>query len=79
MVEETFVGFSGLFPYITPQTPQEVPHGNVFYLRPSFRGAWLVVVISIVRLNLFICQPNEVIIFSGRKRQTADGRAWAIA
>ena len=35
----------------------------------------LIVVISIVRLNLFICQPNEVIIFSGRKRQTADGRA----
>ncbi|MCE2447002.1 MAG: hypothetical protein J4F35_01020, partial [Candidatus Latescibacteria bacterium] len=35
----------------------------------------LVVVIFIVRLNLFICQPNEVIIFSGRKRQTADGRA----
>jgi len=35
----------------------------------------LIVVIAIVRLNLFICQPNEVIIFSGRKRQTADGRA----
>ena len=35
----------------------------------------LIVVISVVRLNLFICQPNEVIIFSGRKRQTADGRA----
>ena len=35
----------------------------------------LIVVIFIVRLNLFICQPNEVIIFSGRKRQTADGRA----
>ena len=35
----------------------------------------LIVVISVVRLNLFICQPNEVIIFSGRKRQTSDGRA----
>ena len=35
----------------------------------------LVLVIVIVRTNLFICQPNEVIIFSGRKRQTADGRA----
>lgn len=34
----------------------------------------LVVVIIIVTTNLFICQPNEVIIFSGRKRQTADGR-----
>ena len=37
-------------------------------------AALLVVVIIIVTTNLFICQPNEVIIFSGRKRQTADGR-----
>lgn len=37
-------------------------------------AALLVVLIAIVTMNLFICQPSEVIIFSGRKRQTADGR-----
>jgi len=30
-------------------------------------------VLGIVRANLKICQPNEVLIFSGRKRRLADG------
>ena len=30
-------------------------------------------VLGIVRANLKICQPNEVLIFSGRKRQLGDG------
>ncbi len=33
----------------------------------------LFVVLGIIRANLFICQPNEVLIFSGRKRRLADG------
>ncbi len=37
-------------------------------------SALLVVLIAIITTNLFICQPNEVIIFSGRKRRTSDGR-----
>lgn len=35
---------------------------------------FLLVVIAIVTANLFICQPNEVLIFSGRRRTTTDGR-----
>ena len=31
------------------------------------------VVFGIVRANLKICQPNEVLIFSGRRRSTSDG------
>ena len=31
------------------------------------------VVFGIVRANLKICQPNEVLIFSGRRRNTSDG------
>lgn len=31
------------------------------------------VVLGIIRANLKICQPNEVLIFSGRKRKLADG------
>ena len=30
-------------------------------------------VLGIVRANLMICQPNEVLIFSGRKRRLSDG------
>ena len=30
-------------------------------------------VLGIIRANLKICQPNEVLIFSGRKRQLSDG------
>jgi flotillin len=30
--------------------------------------------IAFVRAHLHICEPNEVLIFSGRKRKTADGR-----
>ena len=37
-------------------------------------AALLVVLIVIISTNLFICQPSEVIIFSGRKRSTSDGR-----
>ena len=37
-------------------------------------AALLVVLIVIISTNLFICQPSEVIIFSGRKRRTSDGR-----
>lgn len=37
-------------------------------------SALLVVLVAIITTNLFICQPNEVIIFSGRKRRTSDGR-----
>jgi len=35
---------------------------------------FLLVLIGIIKANLFICPPNEVLIFSGRRRQTADGR-----
>lgn len=35
---------------------------------------FILVVIGIIKANLFICPPNEVLIFSGRKRQTGDGR-----
>ncbi len=35
--------------------------------------AALFVVLGIVRANLKICQPNEVLIFSGRRRRLADG------
>ncbi len=37
-------------------------------------AALLVVLIVIISTNLFICQPSQVIIFSGRKRRTSDGR-----
>ena len=30
-------------------------------------------IFSIIRANLKICQPNEVLIFSGRKRRLTDG------
>ena len=30
-------------------------------------------IFGIIRANLKICQPNEVLIFSGRRRQLADG------
>lgn len=33
----------------------------------------LLVVLGIVRSNLKICQPNEVLIFSGRRRRLSDG------
>ena len=33
----------------------------------------ILTIIGIVRANLKICQPNEVLIFSGRKRQLTDG------
>ena len=35
---------------------------------------FILVVIGIIKANLFICPPNEVLIFSGRKRTTGDGR-----
>ena len=35
---------------------------------------FILAVIGIIKANLFICPPNEVLIFSGRGRQTADGR-----
>ena len=35
--------------------------------------AAIMAVIGIIRANLKICQPNEVLIFSGRKRQLNDG------
>ncbi len=31
-------------------------------------------VLGIIRSNLKICQPNEVLIFSGKKRQLPDGK-----
>ena len=34
----------------------------------------LVALVVLVKTNLFICQPNQVLIFSGRQRSTADGR-----
>ena len=34
---------------------------------------FILVIIGIIKANLFICPPNEVLIFSGRRRQTADG------
>ena len=36
--------------------------------------ALIFALIGIIAANLHICQPNEVLIFSGRKRSTADGR-----
>ncbi|GMQ81774.1 MAG: flotillin family protein [Rhodothermia bacterium] len=33
----------------------------------------ILAILGIVRANLKICQPNEVLIFSGRKRQLSDG------
>ena len=35
--------------------------------------AGILTIFSIIRANLKICQPNEVLIFSGRKRRLADG------
>jgi len=35
--------------------------------------AAIMVIIGIIRANLKICQPNEVLIFSGRQRQLSDG------
>ena len=35
---------------------------------------FILVIIGLIKANLFICPPNEVLIFSGRRRQTADGR-----
>ena len=35
--------------------------------------AALLVIFGIVRSNLKICQPNEVLIFSGRRRRLSDG------
>jgi flotillin len=35
--------------------------------------AGIFVILGLIRANLFICQPNEVLIFSGRKRRLADG------
>ena len=35
--------------------------------------AGIMAIIGIIRANLKICQPNEVLIFSGRQRQLADG------
>ncbi len=35
--------------------------------------AGIMAVIGIIRANLKICQPNEVLIFSGRQRQLTDG------
>ena len=32
-------------------------------------------ILGIIRANLKICQPNEVLIFSGRKRRLGDGSA----
>lgn len=37
--------------------------------------AGILAIIGIVRANLKICQPNEVLIFSGRQRQLSDGSA----
>lgn len=36
-------------------------------------GFGLLALVAVVRQFLFICRPNEVLIFSGRKRQMADG------
>ena len=33
----------------------------------------ILAILGIVRANLKICQPNEILIFSGRKRQLSDG------
>ena len=35
--------------------------------------AGIFVILGLIRANLFICQPNEVLIFSGRRRRLADG------
>ena len=35
--------------------------------------AGFLVILGIIRANLKICQPNEVLIFSGRKRRLSDG------
>ncbi len=37
--------------------------------------AAILTIVGIVRANLKICQPNEVLIFSGRQRQLTDGSA----
>lgn len=34
---------------------------------------FLLALVGIIKANLFICQPNEVLIFSGRRRTTSDG------
>jgi flotillin len=34
---------------------------------------FVLVLMGIIKANLFICQPNEVLIFSGRRRTTRDG------
>jgi flotillin len=35
---------------------------------------FLLILMAIIKANLFICQPNEVLIFSGRTRRTLDGK-----
>ena len=35
--------------------------------------AGILAIIGIIRANLKICQPNEVLIFSGRQRLLTDG------
>jgi flotillin len=45
------------------------------FIIPAIIILGMLAVLGIVRANLKICQPNEVLIFSGRKRQLADGSA----
>ena len=39
----------------------------------GFVAVFLIIIISIVKNLLFICRPNEVLIFTGKTRQLADG------
>ena len=48
------------------------PFGFAFIVGGSIVVA-LLAVLGIVRSNLKICQPNEVLIFSGRRRRLSDG------
>ncbi len=43
-------------------------------LVPAFVLAALFLVVAFVRRHLHICEPNEVLIFSGRSHKTPDGR-----
>lgn len=43
------------------------------FIIPAIIILGMLAVLGIVRANLKICQPNEVLIFSGRKRQLGDG------
>lgn len=43
------------------------------FIIPAIIILGVLAVLGIVRANLKICQPNEVLIFSGRKRQLGDG------